>query len=74
MLIGIPARNSALHTRAASGVISRGWLKCVWMYTFSADASRSISSPSKSRCGRVTGTRVPIRITSTCGIALRFSR
>ena len=34
--------------------------------------SRSISSWSKSRCGSVTGTRVPMRITSTWSIAARL--
>ena len=53
--------SKALQTRAASGVISRGWLKCVWIQTFSAEASRSISprrrafaaaSPARAcRCG-----------------------
>ena len=31
-------------------------------------------SGSKSFCGSVTGTRVPMRMTSTCGMAARLSR
>src|ERR1051325_9049044 len=33
LFTGMPARSSALQTRADSGVTSRGWLKCVWIQT-----------------------------------------
>ena len=65
----MPALTSNRQARAVSGVISWGWLKCVWIQIFPAERSSSTSSGSKIRCGSVTGTRVPMRITSRCSIA-----
>src|SRR5262249_45269344 len=65
---GMPWSTSISQAARASAVISLGWLKCVTTYR-GAKQRRSRASPSSIRIGRHTGTRVPMRIISTCGIS-----
>ncbi len=66
-----PAEPQSVAAALGLGRHFRGWLKWVWIQTLPEDSRISRSGSSSSRCGRVTGTRVPIRMTSTCGMALR---
>ena len=66
--IGMPARDSLSTARLTSGVISFGWLKWRFIHSGWYFASMSHSS-SSTRCGRNTGTRVPIRMISMCGMS-----
>src|SRR6476660_2461231 len=66
--IGMPARVSLSTARDSSGVISLGWLK--WRFIHSGWYFASMSHSSSSiRCGRNTGTRVPMRMISMCGMS-----
>jgi len=68
---GMPASASIAQARVDSGVISLGWLKCVFRYSGWYLCSIS-QSAGVMRCGQTTGMRDPRRTISTCGISVTF--